>query len=155
MTAEPDRMTLPPGARIVFLDALAPLPLADPTQAARFLNVRRHTLACYRDLSTGPVHYKLGRWIRYAWADLRQWSGLETFAAPRVPPPPVDGTTVDALALVDTLTAARFLTLTRFCLDNHRKTGGGPPFCRYGRRLYYPVDGLHRWAQAQRIEPRS
>jgi hypothetical protein len=150
MTTEPDRIVPPPGTRMVFLDTLEPLPLVDPTQAARFLGLKRHTLACYRNLGGGPAYYKFGRWIRYAWADLRQWAGFDgadvAWAQPDIVQPGARGT----LLLVDTTTAARFLTLTRFCLANYRAKGGGPHFCRFGRRIHYPVDELLGWAWRQR-----
>ncbi|GAA4814104.1 hypothetical protein GCM10023232_06970 [Sphingosinicella ginsenosidimutans] len=150
MTAEPDRMTLPPGARLIFVEALDSLPLADPTEAARFLKVRRHTLACYRNLGSGPPYYKFGRWIRYAWVDLLQWAGLDSAdgAWPQLDLP--EAAPPGAVFLADTPTAARFLTVTSFCLANYRSEGGGPRFCRFGRRIHYPVDELLGWARRQR-----
>ncbi len=155
MTAEAPVMRLVRDgfARIRFLGTLDPLPLVDPTEAARFLNVRRHTLACYRSLGDGPTYYKFGRWIRYAWTDLLRHSGRtgEDNVAPMIRQPE-DASPRDELLLVDSLAAARFLTLTRFCLNNYRQVGGGPPFCRLGRRIHYPVDGLRRWAAGQRVQ---
>lgn len=58
--------------RLIFLPDLAPLPLVDPTEAARYLGIRRHSLACYRSLGEGPPYYKSGRWIRYEETDLRR-----------------------------------------------------------------------------------
>lgn len=155
MTADPGTMRFVPGtfARIRFLNTLDPLPLVDPTDAARFLNVKRHTLACYRSLGEGPCYYKFGRWIRYAWADLLRHRRVqsEDDAAGIMP---VLGETPgkNELLLVDSNAAACFLTLTRFCLNNYRQVGDGPPFCRLGRRIHYPVDGLRRWAAGQRVQ---
>lgn len=141
--------------RICFVEAPDPLLLIDPTDAARFLKVKRHTLACYRSLDQGPPYYKFGRWIRYAWPDLLQWAGADHPDAASTPLAPRDNGLVDRLLLVDTLTAARFLTLTRFCLDNYRAEGSGPPYHRYGRRLYYCLNELRDWASAQRRTPQQ
>ena len=156
MTAEPDQMQFDRSAysRITFLPTLEPLPLVDPTEAARFLNVRRHTLACYRNLDQGPVYYKFGRWIRYAWADLQRHAGNARCAVIWGCPELENAGRTGELLLVDTPTAARFLTLTRFCFYNYRVEGGGPRFCRFGRRVHYPVDELLRWAEQQRRQAR-
>lgn len=123
-----------------------PLPLLDPTAAARFLGVARHSLACYRNLGSGPAYYRFGRWIRYLPDDLDSWKtrherlvghrAFNVWASPR--------------ALLDCASAARFLTVTRFCLQSYRKMGGGPPMRRFGRRVYYAVEDLEQWAEAQR-----
>lgn len=132
---------------LVFVDTVKPLPLVDPTTAARYLKVKRHTLACYRNLGQGPRYYKFGRWIRYSWPDLRSWVSPSepTWIAPAEPEHNDGGR-----HLVDTPTAARFLTVTRFCLYNYRAEGSGPPFHRYGRRLYYALEELKDWAEQQR-----
>lgn len=150
MTAERDRMTLPPGVRLVFVDTLEPLPLADPTEAARFLRLRRHTLACYRNLGSGPPYYKFGRWVRYAWTDLQRWAGVDCTDETWLPAEIQEANRAGDLLLLPTPAAARFLTLTRFCLDNYRAEGGGPRFCRFGRRIHYPADELLGWARRQR-----
>jgi hypothetical protein len=143
-------MTAEPGGapRIMFVRSLEPLPLIDPTAAARMLNLRRHTLACYRCLEEGPAYYKFGRWIRYALADLHQWAGIPSDRDTMSPLIPEDWT--HAIRLVDTPTAAHFLTVTRHCLANYRAEGSGPPFHRYGRRLYYALHELRDWAERQR-----
>lgn len=125
MTAEPDRIVPGAAARLVFLEALKPLPLVDPTEAARLLKVKRHTLACYRDRGSGPAYYKFGRWVRYAPTDLRRWIGepIESNWTSIEP----DDDKGSALVLVNTPTAARFLTITRFGLENYRQIGGGHP----------------------------
>jgi hypothetical protein len=58
MTAEPNLVQLKPAelGPLVFMAELEPLPLADPTAAARFLGIGRHTLACYRSLGDGPAY---------------------------------------------------------------------------------------------------
>jgi len=151
MTADLHSVSLCQRAGPVFLDTIEPLPLLDPTAAAELLGVKRHTLACYRNLGDGPAYFKFGRWIRYAPEDLRTW-------APRPDdiPLPDNSPTFDARApahatyLVDTATAARFLTVTRFCLCNYRVEGSGPPFLRFGRRVHYSTGALWHWAQRQR-----
>ena len=136
----------------MFLDEVEPLPLLDPTAAARLLKVKRHTLACYRSLGTGPTYYKFGRWIRYAPADLHLW----TSAGEGEPAAPFGaGSADDKRLLIDTPTAARFLTITRFGLSNYRRENGGPPFRRLGRRLYYDLGELRLWAERQRCSPKS
>jgi hypothetical protein len=124
----------------------APLPLLDPTAAAKVLGVARHSLACYRNRGSGPTYYRFGRWIRYLPDDLDAW---KTRHEPRVE---YRAFNVDAPphALLDYAAAARFLTVTRFCLYSYRETGGGPPMRRFGRRIYYAVEDLLRWAEAQR-----
>jgi hypothetical protein len=133
---------------VLFVDAVEPLRLIDPTAAARLLNLRRHTLACYRNLGEGPVYYKFGRWIRYAEADLRHWLDGTHSIEPLWPRQTVELTRVTAL--VDTATAACFLTISVDCLKNYRKAGDGPLVRRCGRRVHYSVAGLVDWAQAQR-----
>jgi hypothetical protein len=123
-----------------------PLPLVDPTAAAKFLGVARHSLACYRNCGGGPAYYKFGRWIRYSLDDLAAWkTRQERLMGYR-------GFNVDAppRALLDYAAAAQFLTVTRFCLYNYRDGGGGPPVRRFGRRVYYAVEDLLEWAEAQR-----
>lgn len=151
MTAEVDRLLLSPAAlgRLSFLADLQPLPLVDPTQAAEFLGVRRHTLACYRSLGEGPPYYKFGRWIRYARSDLRGWkAGIAPL------PVALAGCDESSMQLVSPAVAARCLTVTRSCLANYRLEGLGPRYCRLGRRIHYPVEELHRWAEQQRVGPR-
>ncbi len=145
-------MTGEDGARpFLFVETIEPLPLVDPSIAAQFLDVRRHTLACYRNLGDGPAYYKFGRWVRYAEADLRAWNeasgrneavsdAFDLFAAHRGAPD-----------LLDSVAAARFLTVTRHCLSNYRKTGHGPRLRRFGRRIYYAVDELVEWAEKLRM----
>lgn len=147
MIAKETTRILPGGmGPLTLLADLAPLPLVDPTKAARFLSVERHSLACYRSLGEGPPYYKFGRWIRYAWADLRSWRKSMTGSPREALGEPVPEGTL----LVDAATAARYLTVTRPCLRNYRIEGLGPRFCRLGRRLHYPVGELRAWAERQR-----
>lgn len=148
MTAEPDLMTLSPAAsgRVRFLTTLDPLPLVDPTEAAHILGLRRHSLACYRSLGSGPPYYKFGRWIRYARSDLRSWSGGTKVKVG----PWIGKDDHEVVDLIGTDVAARYLTVTRFCLRNYRIEGDGPRYCRLGRRIHYPVAELRRWAERQR-----
>jgi hypothetical protein len=143
MAGEPSQQT-----RILFVDAVDPLPLLDPTVAARFLKVRRHTLACYRHLGEGPAYYKLGRWIRYTTPDLERWAALPSSLVTRSPLTMELGS--ETIYLVDSPTAARFLTVTRHCLYNYREIGRGPPARHMGRRVYYSLGELLKWVAAQR-----
>lgn len=148
MTAEPNRLALVPRelGRLTFVRDLEPLPLIDPTEAAQFLDVERHTLACYRSLGEGPPFYKFGRWIRYAREDLRHWRdasfGLAIF--------PVEDSEPEGMLLVAPVTAARYLTVTLPCMRNYRIEGTGPRYLRFGRRIHYPVHELRVWAESQR-----
>jgi hypothetical protein len=146
MTAEPSLQCLSPRALgpLTFLADLDPLPLVEPTEAARFLGIERHSLACYRSLDDGPPYYKFGRWIRYARADLASWrdrmpiTDIAHALEPR------------GAGLVSPALAARYLTVTKSCLANYRLEGVGPRYCRLGRSVQYPVDELQHWAQRQR-----
>jgi DNA-binding transcriptional MerR regulator len=135
-------------AGVLFVDVVEPLRLIDPTAAARLLKVRRHTLACYRNRGLGPTYYKFGRGIRYAEMDLTAWatgssSGSASCPVRLAEPSP-------NTVLVDTKTAARFLTVTIDCLKNYRKIGEGPRSRRLGRRIHYSTADLVTWAQLQR-----
>jgi hypothetical protein len=48
-------------------------PLAQPPDVAKFLGVPERTLAQWRYLRTGPKWSKVGRHVRYRWADLEAW----------------------------------------------------------------------------------
>jgi len=134
---------------IVFGVSVDPLPLVDPTVAARRLGLKRHTLACYRNLGDGPAYYRFGRAIRYALADLDAWSARSAAIAALPMRPSED------LLLIDTAAAARFLTTSVDYLKYHRVVGGGPPYRRFGRSIHYAVDGLFRWAERQRYPGRA
>jgi len=42
--------------------------------------------------------------------------------------------------------AAEFLRLSPRTLEKYRVIGGGPPFRKFGRRVFYAIDDLERWA---------
>ena len=51
----------------------APEQLATPEQVADYLQVPVKTLAQWRYLEIGPQYRKVGRHVRYDWADVRKW----------------------------------------------------------------------------------
>jgi len=130
---------------IVFGASVDPLPLVDPTVAAVRLGLKRHTLACYRNLGDGPAYYRFGRAIRYAPTDLDAWSARSVVIGAHPMRPNED------LLLIDTIAAARFLTISIDYLKYHRVVGGGPRYRRYARRVYYAIRDLRTWAEAQRV----
>ncbi len=139
------------GPPLLFSASVLPLPFVDPTAAAQRLGIARHSLACYRSLGIGPAWYKLGRWVRYLPEDLDAWK-IGELAPPRI------GQLVavsrdDACperALLDTPSAAAFLTVSRHGLANCRNGCTGPTSRRMGRRHYYAVGDLIKWADEQR-----
>jgi excisionase family DNA binding protein len=49
-------------------------PLATPEDVARYLNnIPVKTLAQWRSKGTGPQYRKIGRHVRYDWADVHAW----------------------------------------------------------------------------------
>jgi hypothetical protein len=50
-----------------------PEALGSPKQVAAFLGVAPGTLALWRGNGRGPVWTKVGRLVRYDWAQVRQW----------------------------------------------------------------------------------
>jgi hypothetical protein len=42
--------------------------------------------------------------------------------------------------------AARFLRLSPRTLEKYRVVGGGPPFRKFGRRVFYTLGDLEEWA---------
>lgn len=56
-----------------------PEPLATPEQVADYLQIPVKTLAKWRSEGTGPDYSKVGRHVRYDWADIREW--LDTQSA--------------------------------------------------------------------------
>jgi len=137
------------GGGIVFGTTVEPLPLIDPTAAAALVGLKRHTLACYRNLGDGPPYYKFGRAIRYTAADLLAWAGRPSQFLARKPQNQVLS---QKIVLIDTSDAARFLSVTMFFLKYHRTRGSGPRYRRYANHIYYGVDDLHDWAETQRVE---
>jgi predicted DNA-binding transcriptional regulator AlpA len=52
---------------------MASNPLATPAQLAEWLQISTDALSKLRIAGTGPKFIKIGREIRYAWADVHQW----------------------------------------------------------------------------------
>jgi excisionase family DNA binding protein len=50
--------------------AAKPEPMATPGEVAEVLRVPEHTLACWRSQGKGPAWSKIGRHVRYDWADV-------------------------------------------------------------------------------------
>lgn len=48
-------------------------PLARPAEVATYLGVPEKTLTQWRYLKTGPRWSKVGRHVRYRWADVEKW----------------------------------------------------------------------------------
>ncbi|SKS09918.1 Helix-turn-helix domain [Mycobacteroides abscessus subsp. massiliense] len=48
-------------------------PLGTPVEVAEYLKVSVVTLAQWRQAGRGPQWSKVGRWVRYDWADVREW----------------------------------------------------------------------------------
>ena len=47
--------------------------LAEPQQVADYLQVPVKTLAQWRYIGTGPRFVRIGRFVRYRWADVEKW----------------------------------------------------------------------------------
>jgi hypothetical protein len=47
--------------------------LATPAEVAEFLRKPPKTLAEWRSRGLGPLYFKIGRDVRYAWADVHAW----------------------------------------------------------------------------------
>jgi excisionase family DNA binding protein len=47
--------------------------MATPGQVAEVLGVPEHTLACWRSQRKGPDFHKVGRHVRYRWADVNAY----------------------------------------------------------------------------------
>jgi len=50
-----------------------PEALAAPGEVADVLGVPVHTLDQWRSRGVGPDYHKVGRHVRYDWADVRRW----------------------------------------------------------------------------------
>jgi predicted DNA-binding transcriptional regulator AlpA len=48
-------------------------PMIAPRDLAAFLGIPPHTLDQWRSQGLGPARHRIGRHIRYAWADVEQW----------------------------------------------------------------------------------
>lgn len=51
-----------------------PKPLATPDEVADWLQIDTNRLAKLRVAGNGPLFIKIGRDIRYAWADVHKWA---------------------------------------------------------------------------------
>ena len=52
--------------------------LADSEEVADFLGVPAKTLAQWRYLGQGPRFHKVGRFVRYRWADVEKWLAAQS-----------------------------------------------------------------------------
>jgi Helix-turn-helix domain len=52
--------------------------LATPAEVAEFLRKPPKTLAEWRSRGLGPLYFKIGRDVRYAWADVYAWLAEQT-----------------------------------------------------------------------------
>ena len=57
--------------------------LADPEEVADFLGVPAKTLAQWRYLGHGPRFHKVGRFVRYRWADVEKWLAAQSRTSTR------------------------------------------------------------------------
>lgn len=60
---------------------MASVPLATPEQVAEWLQVTTERLSKLRKTGKGPKFIKLGRDVRYAWADVHTWCNSNRSAA--------------------------------------------------------------------------
>ena len=51
---------------------------------------------------------------------------------------------------LDTASAASLVGLSRRSLEGMRVTGGGPPFRRHGRRIFYDLTDLIAWSESSK-----
>lgn len=57
--------------------------------------------------------------------------------------------------LLDTKAASRFLGVSKSFLNKKRVAGGGPVFCKVGRRVLYEFGDLQRWVADRRFSSTS
>lgn len=57
--------------------------LAEPKQVANYLQVPVKTLAQWRYLGTGPRFVRIGRFVRYRWADVEKWLAAQSRTSTR------------------------------------------------------------------------
>jgi excisionase family DNA binding protein len=57
-----------------------PEPLATQGEVAEYLRVPASTLEQWRWRKTGPKWSKVGRHVRYAWADVEEWFSAQRHA---------------------------------------------------------------------------
>jgi excisionase family DNA binding protein len=53
--------------------SVRPEPLASPAEVAKVLGIPEKTLAQWRSQDKGPEYSKVGRHVRYDWADVNAW----------------------------------------------------------------------------------
>lgn len=63
--------------------------------------------------------------------------------------------TVGGLQFLSNDEAALLLKLSPRTLEKMRVVGGGPKFCKFGRRVTYAVEDLRTWAAARRCNSTS
>ena len=51
--------------------------------------------------------------------------------------------------------AADFLRLSPRTMEKMRVIGGGPPFCKFGRRVFYTLPELEEWAGKRQCDSTS
>jgi predicted DNA-binding transcriptional regulator AlpA len=57
--------------------------LAEPQQVADYLQVPVKTLAQWRYIGTGPRFVRIGRFVRYRWADVEKWLAAQSRTSTR------------------------------------------------------------------------
>ena len=50
-----------------------PRPLGSAEEVAEYLGIPVRTLAEWRHYRKGPRHLRVGRYVRYRWADVEEW----------------------------------------------------------------------------------
>jgi len=63
----------------------------------------------------------------------------------------IDLSKVSPVGFVDVPTAAAFCSVSKSYLDQLRIIGGGPKFCRRGRKIVYHVPDLIAWGTKERF----
>ena len=58
---------------------------------------------------------------------------------------------LETSALLDTNAAAAYLRVSKSFLDKKRVSGGGPAFCKVGRRVRYRSSDLNAWIEAHKF----
>jgi excisionase family DNA binding protein len=52
-------------------------PMIPPRELADYLGIPPHTLDQWRSQGIGPAFHRVGRHVRYAWADIEEWLGRQ------------------------------------------------------------------------------
>ncbi len=58
-------------------------PMAAPRELAEFLGIPPHTLDQWRSRGLGPAWHRVGRHVRYRWADIEEWLGEQRRSSTR------------------------------------------------------------------------